>query len=126
MAKSGRNSGNAGYYIHIEPGSCFLAGGIYMPSPPVLKSIRKSIYENLTDFMDILSKPSFEQLKTAPQGFPKDFPGIDYLRFKHFTVMKNIPNSLYQKPGYANEILQTFRAMAPFNAFLNHAVMAPE
>lgn len=134
IAKGGRNSGNAGYYLHLEPGGCFLAGGIYMPPSPVLKSLRKSIYENFAEFMDILSEPLFkkhfgsklwgEQLKTAPQGYPKDFPGIDYLRFKHFTVMKNIPDSLYQKPGYADEILQTFRAMGPFNAFLNHAVTA--
>lgn len=136
MAMGGRNSGNAGYYIHIEPGSCFLAGGIYMPSPPILKSLRKSIYENFADFLDILSEPSFkkhfgnelwgEQLKTAPQGFPKDFPGINYLRFKHFTIQKFVPDSLYQKPGYVNEVLQVFRAMAPFNAFLNHAVTATE
>lgn len=136
MAKGGRNSGNAGYYIHLEPGNCFLAGGIYMPSPPVLKSLRKSIYDHFDEFMKMLSEPSFkkhfghelwgEQLKTVPQGYPKDFPGINYLRFKQFTVLKNIPDSLYLKPGYVNEVLQAFRAMAPFNAFLNHAVKALE
>ncbi|MBN2814125.1 MAG: DUF2461 domain-containing protein [Bacteroidales bacterium] len=136
IAKGGRNSGNAGYYLHIEPKNCFLAGGIYMPSPSVLKSLRKSIYDHFDEFMEMLSEPSFkkhfgsklwgEQLKTAPQGYPKDFPGINFLRFKQFTVFKNIPDGLYLKPGYVNEILRAFLAMAPFNTFLNHAVMATE
>jgi uncharacterized protein (TIGR02453 family) len=40
IARGGRKSPRAGYYIHLDPGNCFAGGGIYMPAPDVLKKIR--------------------------------------------------------------------------------------
>ena len=42
----GKGSQKAGYYLHIEPGKSFLAGGLYMPEPATLKEIRKEISMN--------------------------------------------------------------------------------
>ena len=41
----GMGKGNkvSGYYLHIEPGKSFLAGGVYKPEPTVLKTIRQEI-----------------------------------------------------------------------------------
>jgi uncharacterized protein (TIGR02453 family) len=132
ITNGGRKGVNAGYYIHVEPGECFLAGGIYMPSGPILKAIRTEIYENTDAFKSIIEEPSFlkhfskefwgEKLKTAPKGFPKDFPEIEYLKYKHYTVLKNEPDSLYTKISFIDEIRSVFQAMMPFNAFLNRAV----
>jgi uncharacterized protein (TIGR02453 family) len=132
VAKGGRKGINAGYYLHVEPGECFLAGGIYMPSGPMLKAIREEIYENTEEFKSILRDPIFlrhfggklweEKLKTAPKGFPKEFPDIEYLKYKHYTVAKYEPDTIYWKPTFINEVREVFKAMKPFNAFLNHAV----
>jgi uncharacterized protein (TIGR02453 family) len=132
IAKGGKKSINAGYYIHIEPGACFLSGGIYMPSGPVLKAIRAEIYENMHEFKNIISNTTFirhfgselwgEKLKTAPKGFPKDFQDIEYLKYKHYTLVKNEPDKLYTSPHFITEIREVFRAMYPFNGFLNRAV----
>ena len=132
IAKGGRKGINAGYYIHVEPGECFLAGGIYMPSGPMLKAIREEIYENIEEFKEILSESSFqkhfegrlweEKLKTAPKGFPKDFPDIEYLKYKHYSVAKYEPDSIYWQPDFIREVRTVFKAMKPFNAFLNRAV----
>lgn len=132
IAKGGRKGINAGYYLHIEPGECFLAGGIYMPSGPTLKAIRTEIFDNIDEFKAIVSESSFskhfgrefwgEKLKTAPKGFPKDFPDLEYLKYKNYTIAKNEPDSLYTKVNFINEVREVFRAMAPFNTFLNRAV----
>jgi uncharacterized protein (TIGR02453 family) len=132
IAKGGRKSLHAGYYIHVEPGGSFLAGGIYMPSPPVLRAIRIEIHENLEEFTEIIKKPSFtlhfgtefwgDKLKTAPKGFPKDAPGIEYLKCKHFTVAKNEADTLVASQQYQDEVFAVFRALYPLNRFLNHAV----
>ena len=132
IAKGGRKGINSGYYIHVEPGECFLAGGIYMPSAPMLKAIREEIYENIDEFKDLLLAPTFvkhfgdrigeEKLKSAPRGFPKDFAGMDYLKYKSYTVLKSEPDSIYQKADFIKEVKEVFRAMAPFNQFLNRAV----
>lgn len=132
IAKGGRKGINGGYYIHVEPGECFLAGGIYMPSAPMLKAIRDEIYENTDEFKEILHAPAFvkhfgnrigeEKLKSAPRGFPKDFPDMDYLKYKSYTLFKSEPDSIYQKAEFIKEVREVFKAMAPFNQFLNRAV----
>ena len=136
IARGGRKGINSGYYIHVEPGECFLAGGIYMPSAPVLKAIRNEIFENTDDFKNILKAPAFvkhfgnrigeEKLKSAPRGFPKDFADMDYLKYKSYTVLKSEPDSMYQKAEFIKEIREVFSAMAPFNLFLSRAVEEAE
>jgi len=107
-----------------------------MPSGPMLKAIRTEIYENIEEFTSIVKAPAFvkhfgnelwgEKLKTAPKGFPKDFPDLDYLKFKHYTVVKNEPDNIYFKPDFIREVSDVFKAIAPFNAFLNQALQDVE
>lgn len=132
IAKGGRKGINAGYYIHIEPGACFLAGGIYMPSGPMLKAIREEIYHGVDEFRTIILHPDFvrhfgdrigeDKMKSAPRGYPPDFPHIDLLKYRSYTVIKNEPDALYQKAAFMEEVKSVFRAMEPFNRFLNRAV----
>jgi len=136
IAMGGRKGINGGYYIHVEPGECFLAGGIYMPSGPMLKAIRTEIFDNIEEFREIILAPDFvkhfgsrfgdEPLKSAPRGFPKDFAYMDYLKYKHYTVLKNEPDRIYQSREFMDEVIDVFKAMAPFNKFLNHAVSEVE
>jgi uncharacterized protein (TIGR02453 family) len=98
----------------------------------MLKAIREEIFENVAEFKTILSEPSFqkhfqgrlweEKLKTAPKGFPKDFPDMEYLKYKHYTVAKSEPDAIYWRPDFIREVREVFKAMKPFNAFLNRAV----
>ena len=55
IAQGGRKSPFGGYYIHIEPGASFIAGGIHMPESEVLKNIRQEIDYNFKDFKKIIS-----------------------------------------------------------------------
>lgn len=131
VTPGGRNAGNAGYYLHFEPGASFLAGGIYMPPSPILKAIRQEIFENLGEFEEIVSDANFikhfkaidaEKLKTKPRGFPDDFEGMEYLRFKHYTVIKPYKDTDFTSPNFFEEVKQTFRALYPLNRFLNYAI----
>ncbi|MBU8893219.1 MAG: DUF2461 domain-containing protein [Bacteroidales bacterium] len=132
IVPGGKNAGFAGYYIHIEPGNCFLAGGIYMPPPDKLKAVRTEIYENTKEFKKILNDKNFkkhfkeiisdDKLKTAPKGFPKDFEDIDLLRHKHYTVVKYINEDLVTSDKFADEISEVFNALYPFNSFINEAI----
>jgi uncharacterized protein (TIGR02453 family) len=132
IVPGGKKSGNAGYYIHIEPGNCFLAGGVYSPAPDILKAVRTEIYENSEDFKKLLNNPDFkkhfkeimsqDKLKTAPKGFPKDFEDIDLLKYKHYTVAKNISDDLITTDQFTDEIHETFKALYPFNRFINEGI----
>ncbi len=132
IVPGGRNAGYAGYYVHIEPNNCFLAGGIYMPPADRLKAVRTEIYENTEGFKKILNNKTFkkhfkeiideDKLKTAPKGFPKDFEDIDLLRYKHYTVAKNIDDNLVTSNKFSDEIHETFKVLHPFNHFINEGI----
>ena len=132
MVKGGKSSGNAGYYLHVENNGCFLAGGVYMPMPDVLKKIRKEIYDNIDEFVEIVESKTFkshfkeldaeQKLKNPPKDFPKDFEYIDFLKYKSFTVSKPISEKLLLSSDFFTEAETVFSALAPFNQFMNNAI----
>ena len=85
-----------GYYLHIQPGGSFVAGGIYMPDPANLSKIRQEIDYNGEKLEKIMkdrkfkkwfkSFSDFDKLKTVPKGYAKDHPRLDWLKHKTFIV----------------------------------------
>lgn len=128
FVKGGRKSGMAGYYIHIEPGECFIGGGIYMPPSPVLKKIRDEISYNFNEFETILNAPLFKKYfkeitgsrtTVMPRGFDKSFKGAEYLKFKDYTVIYSIKDDFLLQKDAFKKVIEVFKAMKPFNDFLN-------
>jgi uncharacterized protein (TIGR02453 family) len=131
VCPGGKSSGNAGYYLHVEPGNSFLSGGVYMPSSPILKAIRGDIFHNYDEFLDIVDNKIFksafthfwgEKLKTRPKGFPEDFAGMEYLKLKHFTVLKSVDDKQMMSSKLLDEMRRTYSALYPLNRFLNQAI----
>jgi uncharacterized protein (TIGR02453 family) len=135
MAPGGRNSGNAGFYIHIEPSKSFIGGGVYGPEPNVLKAIRREIYFNAAAFKQIVLNEGFqktfgqlmdERLKRPPKGFPADFPDMEWLKYKHFVVSHSISNEDIGFDKLLNISVKVCGQMNPFIDFLNHAILNVE
>jgi uncharacterized protein (TIGR02453 family) len=61
IAPGGKKSLKSCYYVHIEPGNCFLAGGIHMPSPEQLKAIRQEIDYNGDALKNIFKSKPFKK-----------------------------------------------------------------
>ncbi len=121
----------AGYYIHIEPGNCFLAGGAYMPPSSWLNAIRESINSNGEKLIKILQSASFkkyfdgingEQLKTKPRNYPEDHPYIDLLRYKSYTVMHNVSDLDVMSDNFLLYAVDVFKILKPFDDFLNESI----
>ncbi len=128
-ANGGRKSERAGYYIHFQPGECLLAGGLYHPTPPVLKAIREAVFNNIEEYKEIVHAPVFdkfmefgEKLKTVPRGFPKDFPDGEYLKSKDFGYMFSMNEEFYNSEDFIGEVIDIFEEMKPLNNFLNYTV----
>lgn len=77
MARGGRKSVRAGYYVHIEPGNVALSGGIWCPEPRLIKALRQAIFDNIDEWQSIVESPVFKQhypqfvgetLKIVPQA----------------------------------------------------------
>ena len=131
-AKKSEIHSRAGYYIHIGPGESMLAGGAYLPQGPWLKAIRNELAHNADKFRKIVNSKSFkeyfgefegEQLKTAPRDFPKDHPEIDLLRYKSFLATHKLKDSQVTSPDFLKHAAKTFKALYPFDQFLNEALL---
>ena len=120
----------AGYYIHISPGDSMLAGGAYMPQGSWLKGIRAQIADDGDSFRKIIKSKSFkgyfgdiegDQLKTAPKGYPKDHPEIELLRYKSFLATHQCDDDVVLSEHFLDHAAKVFKALYPFDAFLNRA-----
>ena len=125
--RNGRKGMDGGYYLHIQPGKCMLAGGIYMPPPEILKKIRQEIdynpgalikYMNSREFKDYFGSFEGDRLKKAPQGYSPDHPNIELLKLKYYTVFHMVKDKDVLGPGFIEYASRVFKAMYPLNAYL--------
>ena len=130
VEKGPKTLNQAGYYIHLEPSKSFLAGGVYMTEQKNLKAIREAISSDGETFLKILNKKSFKdvlelqgtKLVKVPQGFDKENPMGDYLKFKQFTVFHPLSDAEVLDKNFVKNTVTVLKEMYPFNQFLNDAI----
>ncbi len=128
------NGNGPGYYLHIEKGKSFVAGGFYSPENTELKKIRKEIAFFHDELEAIVSDKSFKKyfdgldknntLKTAPKDFDKDHPAIDFLKLKSFTVSHPIADKEIFETDFVKKTSEKLIAIKPLNDFLNRGLGA--
>lgn len=120
-----------GYYVHFEPGNVFLGVGFWNPNPADLKIIRDELAHDAAPLRDILNNSDFnstwgelrgDQVKTAPEGFSKDHPNIDLIRFKAFTFMKPFSDKEAQSEDFLFEVVRAFLAIRPFLDYMSEVL----
>ncbi|WP_294283678.1 DUF2461 domain-containing protein [uncultured Chryseobacterium sp.] len=125
----GKGSQKGGYYLHLELGKSFIAGGIYMPEASVLRELRKEISLYAEDFLAVINNKEFKKyfpeldqegkLKKIPQGFEKDDPMAEYLKLKNFIVVYNLKDEEISDKNAVKNLTGIFKLMKPLNDFLN-------
>ncbi|GHT78384.1 TIGR02453 family protein [Bacteroidia bacterium] len=138
IAPGGRKSELCGYYFHLEPDKAgFLnhslwSGGVYAPDAKTLKAVRTDIYENIDEYKEVIFDPNFtstfswfggDSVKTAPKGFPKDFPDMDLIKPKDFSFYKNIDEALLTSDQLLEKSIEVYRKMLPYNEFMNRSIL---
>lgn len=132
MNRGGKKLNTAGYYIHTEPGNCFLAGGLWMPEPEPLAKVRQEIDYNLEEWEAILKKSSFKKyfkegpddtsmMSNPPKGYDADNPALPYLKLRSFTVSMALSEKEMMSKGITKKIADAFKCMKPMIDFLNRA-----
>ncbi len=129
-AHGGRKSMRGGYYVHIQPGRCLFAGGIWCPGPELLKALRKEIEANYEEVEQIMAMPAWqryftdfdtdEMLKKVPAGFDATFVHADWLRRKAFTFSTPLTDGDVTSPDFIDHIADIAAAARPMNDFLNY------
>jgi len=120
------------YYLQLEPGNSFVAGGFFQPNPEDLLRIRKEFEMDATEIRAIFSNLQFQktyggfavydQLKTAPKGFDKDHPNIDLIRNKNFFVSHKYTDDEVLSKGFSEKVLQHFQLLLPFFNYMSEVL----
>lgn len=130
----GKKSLTGGYYFHLEPGACFVGGGMYMPMPEELKKLRQEIDYNFADFKKIISSKKFKTvygdlnksaeytLSRVPKSYEADNPAAEYLKLKSYVAMVKFSDADLTSKELVKKTVAAFEALQPLLVFLNKAI----
>lgn len=115
------------WYLHLQPGNCFIAAGIWRPESPALRRLRQFIVDNPAGWKAAAHAPAFrrryrmgedDMLVRPPRGFPADFAFIDDLRHRNFIALRDIGDSVVTGPRLRQVLARDLAATAPFMDYL--------
>lgn len=124
----GRDRGPAGtgYYLHLEPGGSFFAGGLWAPEPRIAALIRTAIDRHQEEWVagrEQAGGIEGEQfLARVPKPFAADHPLALDLRRKSFTAWTRIPDHEILGHRVVDVVAGHATRIAPLVKFLATAV----
>ena len=134
FARDGRKSGNAGYYLGLGADGLHVGGGIYDLDRERLALVRNHIAANSEQFLDLVGGKDFcagfgevkgEKNKRLPSDLQSISEKIPQIANKQFYCMAHITDQRKLVGDSLHAvILEHFRLITPFNAFLNNAFEA--
>ena len=119
-----------GYYLHIEPGECFLGVGLWHPDADALFKIRETIVEKSEAWLAARNDKTFSKYYTlegdtlvnAPRGFARDHPLVEDLKRKDFICLARLSEAAVTSKNLRPQVVEKFRQAAPFMGFLCNAL----
>lgn len=119
-----------GYYLHLQPGECFMGAGLWRPETKVAHRIRERIAEDSPAWKKAAHGKRFTDVYTLqgdslirpPKGFEADHPLMPDLKRKDFIASIPLTDKVVTAPGFMDEFSDYCRRATPFMAFLCGAV----
>lgn len=115
-----------GFYLHLEPGQCFVGVGIWHPDAATLARIRSAIDEDSAAWLKASREQKFsktfelvgESLSRPPRGYAKDHPLIDDLKRKDFIAITPLGDKRVITANLKTDTLRSFQTAVPLMRFL--------
>ena len=132
--KGGKKSSLAGYYFHLEPGSSFIGGGLWMPMPKELALVRQEVDYCFNEFIKITSAKGFKntynelyqgkdsKLQRVPKGYEAENPAAEFLKLKSFIAMHSMSDKDVKAPELVKKSVVALQALQPLIEFMNRAL----
>ncbi len=121
-----------GYYLRLQPGNSYMAGGFFAPQPEDLLRIRKEFQIDSTEIRDILKKPEFKKafgqfnqensVKSAPKGFDRDDENIDLIRLKSYFVRHPFTDNEVLADDFSERLLYHYGLLRPFFDYMSEVL----
>ncbi len=114
------------YYLHVQPGHCFIGAGLWHPQPETQRRIRQFILDNPGAWKAAAHAPAFrrkfsmdgESLVRPPRGFPAEHELIDDLKRKDFIATMPLDDSVLLGPALRKTVAAQLLALAPLVDYL--------
>jgi uncharacterized protein (TIGR02453 family) len=122
-----------GFYLHLEPGECFMGVGLWRPETSVAYAIRRHIDEHPADwkkatrskrFTDVYSLQG-DSLTRPPKGFDEEHPLIEDLKRKDFIASARLTQKTVTSADFATVFEENCKRGVPLMKFLCDAVGVP-
>ena len=122
-----------GYYIMIKPdGGTFLGGGLFADMfTNATAMVRDYIAAHPEEWESVISSTEFKKnftvkgtaMKNVPNGYDKEHPQAEYLKYKSWYLEYSVTDEeVCDGVGFLKKAVEVFKAMKPFNDFLNKAL----
>lgn len=121
----GKDVHSPGFYLHIEPGGCFAAAGLWHPESPTLLKVRNSICARADEWREVRHLVNWgdaSRLTRPPRGFPCDHEFIDDLKLRDIGVSIDLTDAQVTSPRFMQTWVKACKKMAPLARFLSDAV----
>jgi len=122
---SGKDVHSPGFYLHLEPGGCFAACGLWRPEPPTLLKVRTAIVsrsEQWRPVRKLLNWDDAGKLSRPPRGFPCDHEFVEDLKLRDIGTAVDFTDKQICSPRFMPMFVAACRKMSPVAAFLSRAV----
>ncbi len=113
-----------GFYLHLEPGTVFMACGSWHPDRDTLHAIRTAIatrpkrWLGIVDELGDTFRLGGESLKRPPAGFDKDHPQIEDLKRKDFIAYTDLTEADAIAGDFLDRFIELCGAAGGFMRFL--------
>jgi uncharacterized protein (TIGR02453 family) len=116
-----------GFYLHLEPGNVFLAGGLWRPPAPIANLVRRRIDENRAEWRHAVSRLKLEgeSLVRPPPGFDTEHPLLVDLKRKDFIATTYFTEKDAVSPSFIDDIADACRLKSPMMGILTRTVGFP-
>lgn len=123
----GRQVEAPSFYLHLQPGGCFVGAGVWHPQSDTLRRVRHFLLDNPGSWKAAAHDAKFrkrfdlddsECLTRAPRGFPADFEFADDLRRKNFVAFRAIDDDVMTGPRLLRTLETDLAGLAPFTDYL--------
>lgn len=115
------------FYIHLQPGECFVGAGLWHPEPDTQRRVRQFIFDNPGSWKKAAHDAKFrkrfdfeesEKLVRPPRGFPADFEFIEDLKHRNFVFWREIDDATMTGPRLRQVIAGDLAMLGPFVDYL--------
>ncbi|MBC8075052.1 MAG: DUF2461 domain-containing protein [Chloroflexales bacterium] len=129
IGPAGRKSLGRAYFIRVAPHNQSVASaGAIALSGPELQTVRQHLAEHAQPLRTIMAAAAFQccfgtlrgaQVKGAPNGFPKDHPNIDLLRYKEFIAEHSFSDQDVLQDDFAAQVIAVCQVAKPLTLYFD-------